>query len=737
MARYDAYGAQDNRLAEDLDQGFIGFNNKLRPDQLRPGMLTESNNGRMDLNGEWQPRKGIEIFSTPFTPAVLKLYAISDSLAFRLHDTLPDVATTGDGVKTDYSRSGEVLTINFASAHGITTGDIVNIDVTAGGTVDPNGNHSCTASSSTQIQITITGLDAEPTGAMNVKGPKLDTSASNFIHAACEFSDPNNEAASYIAAVGTQSTILVKTSDSGATTVTLTYPSGESVPEGSNIIQAFNKLFIFRKGQIALQWDGDVSTTTFSLVSNGTFTQPTPIPISDLDFASGTATATVSSTSSLLVGDVLTITTAGTSGYTVGDTVTVSEVTNSTTFKFPTDKADDTNKTATVSKPISIGLGFTHMPAPEFGTYHQRRLVVPYRYDITGSSGSATITDKKILDEALFSDILDHNTYDRVFGQFRFNAGEADFIVGFHSFSEDQLVVFNRNSIHTVKNSLSLENSVSQVITNDIGCVARNSIQQIGNKLMFLSDNGVYALDFIDLYNLRGQDVPLSESIQGTIANINQAYAHKAVSAYFDNRYYLAVPVGNSTTNNRLIIYNFLNRQWESIDSIADDDWEYSYLVVGGAGDKRGVYVVNRTGGVHKYEERVDDSDRFLDAIGGSNQTAIVPSSATTRMFTVGSIDRKKWNNFEIHLQSSENNVSNATLSAITENIDAEINLGTISDLNGGELAVDEDVSLRGRFGNKRAYGLQFKLETTKGRPRLRALKVAGGITFRNTQKAE
>lgn len=319
-----------------------------------------------------------------------------------MHDTLPDVATTGDGVKTDYSRSGEVLTINFASAHGITTGDIVNIDVTAGGTVDPNGNHSCTASSSTQIQITITGLDAEPTGAMNVKGPKLDTSASNFIHAACEFSDPNNEAASYIAAVGTQSTILVKTSDSGATTVTLTYPSGESVPEGSNIIQAFNKLFIFRKGQIALQWDGDVSTTTFSLVSNGTFTQPTPIPISDLDFASGTATATVSSTSSLLVGDVLTITTAGTSGYTVGDTVTVSEVTNSTTFKFPTDKADDTNKTATVSKPISIGLGFTHMPAPEFGIYHQRRLVVPYRYDITGSSGSATITDKKILDEALF-----------------------------------------------------------------------------------------------------------------------------------------------------------------------------------------------------------------------------------------------------------------------------------------------------------------------------------------------
>jgi hypothetical protein len=723
MARYDVYGAQDNRLVEDLDQGFTGFNNKLRPDQLSSGILTESNNGRMDLNGEWQPRKGIEIFSTPFTASVFKL-------SFRLHDTLPSVSS--------YARDGTTFTVNFSGTHGITTGDIVNLSgLSTTGTVDPNGNHSCTASTTTQIQITIAGLDAAPSGTLTVTGAKLNTATSNFIHAACEFSDPNNEAASYIAAVGTQSTILVKTSDSGATTVNLTYPTGETVPEGSNIMQAFNKLFIFRKGQIALQWDGDVSTTTFSLVANGTFVQPTPIPISDLDFASGLATATVSSTSSLLVGDVLTVTVAGTSGYAVGDTVTVSEVTNSTTFKFPTDKANDTNKTATVSKPVSIGLGFTHMPAPDFGVYHQRRIVVPYRYDITGSSGSATITDKNILDEALFSDILDHNTYDRVFGQFRFNAGEADFIVGFHSFSDDQLVVFNRNSIHTVKNSLSLESSISQVITNDVGCIARNSIQQIGNKLMFLSDNGVYALDFIDLYNLRGQDVPLSESIQGTIATINQAHAYKAVSAYFDNRYYLAVPVGDSTTNNRLIIYNFLNRQWESIDSVADDDWEYTHLVVGGSGDKRGVYVVNKTGGVHKYEERTDDSDRFLDAIGGSNQTAIVPSSATTRMFTVRSIDRKKWNNFELHLQSSETNVSDATLSAITENIDGIISLGTISDLNGGELAIDEDVSLRGRFGNKRAYGLQFKLETTKGRPRLRALKVAGGITFRNTQKAE
>jgi hypothetical protein len=270
-----------------------------------------------------------------------------------------------------------------------------------------------------------------------------------------------------------------------------------------------------------------------------------------------------------------------------------------------------------------------------------------------------------------------------------------------------------------------------------VGCFARDTIQQIGNNMIFLSDNGVYGLDFVDLYNLRGQDVPLSASIEGTIKRINKTYASKAKSVYFDNRYYLAVPLDNSTTNNALLIYNFINKQWESIDSIDDPDWEYSELTVAGQGDKRGVYAINRNGGVHQYESRSDDRDRYIVQVGGTITDNQLASSATTRMFNLNSLDRKKWNNFDLHIQSSESNTSNADLQAITENIDDIIDLGSISDLNGSDLAIDEDVSLRGRFGNRRAYGLQFKLTTTKGRPRLRALKVAGATSFRSLDKAE
>ena len=89
-----------------------------------------------------------------------------------------------------------------------------------------------------------------------------------------------------------------------------------------------------------------------------------------------------------------------------------------------------------------------------------KRLVVPYRYEVLDSG----ITFRNIKDEVLLSDLLDSDTYDQIFSQFRFNAGSADFVVGFQSFANDQLIIFNRNSIHTVFNTVNLSTaSVKQV----------------------------------------------------------------------------------------------------------------------------------------------------------------------------------------------------------------------------------------------------------------------------------
>ena len=862
MARYDRYGKQDDRIAEELDTGFTGFNNRLRPDQLPTGVLTESNNGRLGLNGEWQTRKPVNFLAAPFQPAPLKVGSV------RLHNNAwPSITGTP-------SISSNTVTIAFGSnafpyegqAAANWVGQVVNLTGFAGtnaaGAVVPiDGNYAiASAPTNDRITVVITGLTNISTVG-TARGPYLDDTAINEIEDAIEYSDPNNNSESYVLCVGTNKASIVKTSDSS--TLDIDYPIGISAV-GGQALQAFNKVFIFRDGEIALEWDGDISgDPEFTRVANGSFTEPADIivPAGSFQIVNQLATV-VSETGSLSQGTSIFIkngvnagivdpdetgydisgsglrqavprdeppgsfdfelfvkevfvtddspltitttslsTTSGTApfvGYNkatfttsaghelkIGDPITianyhssvngnriVAEIGSTTTFSIyisgtlssqapsgsptvglkkgftfsvPAECTDGskTSKDTLLATPTflekaSEGSGFIHMPAPPFGAYHQRRIVVPFRYSMDEGTSGTTITDRNIHDELLFSQFLDSDTYDFMFGQFRLNAGTSDFIVGLHSFSEDKLVVFNRSSIHLISNSLVLEHSRSTLITDEVGCLAKKSIVQVANNLIFLSDNGIYGVDFQDLYNLRGRDLPLSATIEATIKDINKDYAENAVAVYFDNRYFIAVPTGSSITNNKLLIYNFINKSWESVDSVNDTAWDFTHLTIAGKGQNRGVYATNRTGGVHKIEGGTGGHDIYTVQVGSASKSERVVSSATTRMYTLQSIDRKKWNNFELHIESEEGLASNGNMSAETENVDSNIDLGTLASFNNGsQLTAGEDYSIRGRIGNKRAYGLQFTLDTTLGRPKFRSLKVAGATTFRNSATAE
>jgi hypothetical protein len=942
MSRYDTYKAGDDRKLEEQELGFKGFNDRLRPDQIQSGLLQKSENARLDLNGQWQSRKGVQNRLSPFAVSgtALRLptedeitageimllshtvsaathsggvvtlttyneatsavddhhlsvgdtiqvndivsddsnpdlvngtftiasvptgstltYAVSGSSTLTISNGANMIATGGTDVTADsYSRSSTTLTIN-ETAHGLSNGTAITISgLSVSSGTNPNGDRFISNVSTNSFDVVVSGLAATPIGTLVYNHGKsrfsftpqelttgtppkflpcggaviLNDSAVSEVTCACKFSDPNETTdEEFILLASNAKVVAFNTSTLESFDMPL--KSGETIPEDSTILQVFNKVIIFRGGQISLENDkffspftiskatrgdvdssGDAATVarittfanhgletgdsvdisgltgttsplgqfaitkisdkvftysigsgsgsetytlsdakvspTFLLVPNGSFTQRLELDITDLDYADGIATATVSSTSSLKNGTDLKVVTVESSGFTVGDIVTVSEVLTSTTFTFITDKANDTNKSMHVTLPISEGLGFTHSPAPNFGAYHNKRLVVPYNFEITGSSGSATITDRNIKDEVLISDILDSDTFDQIFSQFRFNAGGADFIVGFQSFANDQLIIFNRNSIHTVNNTVNLVSSTVKQVTDEVGCIARGSIEQIGSEILFLSDNGVYGISFVDEYNLRGTALPLSESINKTIQRINKAHADKAVSAYFDNRYYLAVPLLNEdgsgsetiTENNAVIIYNFLNKHWESIDTYGNGTTTFDILdlIVAGKGTNRAVYAINKQGGIHQLDVNESGQDAIISTLGQETATAVeVDAKARTRQFTIGSIDRKKWNDFEIHAESGVTYPTDFSIVANTENIDEEnISLNSLKSLNGGSnLAAEEDVAIRGRIGNKRAYGLDIEITRVTGRPKLRAVKVSGVETFRSTNKA-
>ena len=84
----------------------------------------------------------------------------------------------------------------------------------------------------------------------------------------------------------------------------------------------------------------------------------------------------------------------------------------------------------------------------------------------------------------------------------------------------------------------------------------------------------------------------------------------------------------------------------------------------------KGVYIVNTDGGIHKLETEADGIDRVITQIGSSTtEPSNVLGSATTRMFTLGTIDRKRWKNLELHLESSADNVSDVRITGIAENL--------------------------------------------------------------------
>jgi hypothetical protein len=760
MFEYRSYSQLDDRILSDGDVGFVGFNNRLRPDQLQGGMLADAQNVRFDRNGEAQVRKGIEVIEAPFAVGgdVLRLPTtaqIDDGVTALLPTTIESASLVGSANQVS-------IVINDPAVdpgHTFVATNSVQVEGLgpSGGsfTVDPNGTHtlvSVTDNGDTKtLKYALTGADetyttpivlpeqlqftlnANTTQAVIGFNMVLDAGAVTEVYASTDFSDPNESASQYIL-IASNLKVVAKNLATNAT-VDIAYPAGETVPPESSMLQAFNKVFIFRKGQVALEWNGSFSgTPAFTKVASGTYTQPVQIS-STVTTGDGKMTVTASSAHNLSTGNEVIVEDKAGSNLVVGERYIVTVV-DSTTFTIFVQHPNETSTPNVIfQKQVSVGLGFTHMPAPEFAVYHQRRLVMPFQFSVDASANS--YTSRGIIDEVIASDILDSDTYDQIYAQYRFNAGEADFTVGLHSFSEDNLMVFNRNSIHLISNTTSLQAASTKLLTDEVGCVARQSIKQVGNQVIFLSDNGVYSTQFFDEYNLRGTETPLSEPINETIKRINKDQSSQAVAVYFDNRYFIAVPLDDALRNNAILIYNFLNKQWESIDSVNSSDWDIENLIVAGEGSKRGVYAINRLGGIHKIDSRLQGDDLINVSIGGSNETKDVKGSITTRQYTFGDMTRKTWKEFQMHVESSADNVSNFDLSAETENPDASITLGTLNSLNGNaNLAVAEDVSIRGRIGNRRGHGIQFTVNNTQGRPRIRSIQTQGATAFRSTQKA-
>jgi hypothetical protein len=426
----------------------------------------------------------------------------------------------------------------------------------------------------------------------------------------------------------------------------------------------------------------------------------------------------------------------------VGDILNVSALPKYNTWQFFTSEPNGTH-TIHYSQQESIGLGFSYMPGPPWATYFQRRLWMPYLYENGGTLTASTYTNRGIADEIIASDILDSNTYDRVLNQFRISGGTADYVVAMHGFYDDALVVMNRNSIHAVVGTQgSLADTVVKELTSEVGCLARKSVVMQANNLMFLSDNGVYALTFLNDYNLRGTEEPLSKNIQPYIDRINARLAGNATAVYYDNRYYLAVPLDSvvgaddALGNNAILVFNFLNKGWESLDTYGTSGFLITDFVTAGAGVRNDLYAVSASGGIHKMEAADTQNDSISSEFGSTTlDVEPINSSLTTRGYDLGTQERKRFTDFQTQIQSFPAGSPSAfNISFSTEDPDNASPIGDTTNLIGDLANADQEeetANIRGRLGGLRGYTGTMILTRVLGSPKVHSVKISGAVSNR------
>jgi hypothetical protein len=638
----------------------------------------------------------------------------------------------------------------------------------------------------------------------------------------CHYSDPANDLEESIILA---TPAVAKRVTLGTFAITdIPYPTGYVASGSVEMLQAFDKVYLFKEGVSALEWvpqgkaitasavaanvvtvtvkthglaTGDqvtisgltyagsdpnglrtvtaatVDTFTFALttgnethgvtsakivpsgftyVNRGVYTQPQTFAVTsaNVSVTSGLLTMTVSGNTTIKAGDFVTIYKSEIAELAPFVDKSYQVITaNSTTITFyvpAPDIAAAGTDVFQVGGRFSVGGGFSHMPAPPWAVYFQRRLWCPFFYDPGGSFGSYTFTDKDQRDQIMASDILDGDTYDQIYSQFRISGGTADYIVAMQPFYDDRLMVLNRNSLHLITGTQgALQDTTVKELTREVGCLARKSVVQYGNAVFFLSDNGVYGVEFQDEYNLRGIQEPLSLTIQPIIDRINKNLADKAVGVYFNNRYWLALPLdsvrgaNDATGNNSVLIYNILNKGWESIDTYGGGAVKVLNYHIAQDEERNDLYLVSATGGLHQVGAREQPEDVYSTNTIGDSSRAGVDYELVTRGYTLGFGGRKRFSRAQAFLESN-GEPSNVVFSFETEDPDsAAYELGDIMDALGNELPANEAGTLRFRLGNPRGiYGrLTISADTSGstpiGRPKVISIGIEGQSGNRQT----
>jgi hypothetical protein len=689
--------ALESPVQRDGDAGFLGFASRLNPLTLPAGMLQDSVNMRLD-RGVAQTRKGSK--------------RLTDTIGTTGAPLTLDFTLGTDVSVTSITRSSTTATVT-ATAHGFTTGDQVNIRGAV--QTDYNGDFIVTVTDANTFTYTVSGSPATPaTGTIIANnGPEVRDSYDGGLYAAGVFASQNYDNANeFIVLAGSDSATLYR---QGQSPVVKTYPTSPAEKiEGTDtvsVVQAFNRLYVLREADRTVTgWEQKLTTASGITVSSTTAT----VNVTAHGYPAGARVRIEGSTTPAFDGHEYDIVSSSTDSFTI--TVPALTATHAAAgikvrrTKPPIywDGGAGNFVRATAGVPAA-GVTYTTMPSVGWVSYHNNRLWIAKNRDTVG-----------------ISDVLDPDLYDPFWNSFRAGAGGDDRIVAVHPWVEGQALVFCRKSIwlatlnqfaSTDGSDFSVDTPVSQLtlLTNEIGCSARNTIVTAGNFVFFLSDAGIYRLDRALDLKVRGDTKPLSEPIADLFSTVVQSRVEKsAFGIWHNNRYLVALPTSaDPLDGNQLVVaWNALTDTWEYRD-IYPSSASVNQILVGTYDNQRRVFSVPRSGNLYLLEQE----NTALDDNAVNAGASPVTGSIKTRRYDFGDMHSKRF------LRTIADVVIPASASVTTKistiNPDTETIVGTLTNAAAGPEDYNMKVPVR-----YKAHSAEVIYETANGRPEIRSASI-------------
>lgn len=155
----------------------------------------------------------------------------------------------------------------------------------------------------------------------------------------------------------------------------------------------------------------------------------------------------------------------------------------------------------------------------------------------------------------------DYSTaFDTISQNYRIPVGEERALIAIR---DEGIVCFGQDAVWSLNPSVTPAATDKAEKLIDYGCSAGNTVVQVGDDIFFLSSDGVRGL-FRTLQDKvqAGKSDPISFPLKEEFESINWAQISKACAVYFDNKYFLSLPVDASTSNNEVWVYYPATSGW-------------------------------------------------------------------------------------------------------------------------------------------------------------------------------